>query len=136
MPTIEDLRLHTGDPIVQTFFDDLCAILEDVDLRGVISPSGYVYTSLVPIEDNIINLGIPVRRFAEVHSAKGVFGASTVDPSAAVDINEDHFRMRVAKTPASAGDSGNAGDICWDSDYVYVCIATDTWKRAQIATWP
>lgn len=35
----------------------------------------------------------------------------------------------------TAGLSGNQGDICWDSDYIYVCISTNTWKRANISTW-
>lgn len=39
------------------------------------------------------------------------------------------------RTPASAGAPGTAGDICWDASYIYVCVATDTWKRAGIATW-
>lgn len=38
-------------------------------------------------------------------------------------------------TPASAAATGAAGTIAWDSSYVYVCVATDTWKRAAIATW-
>ena len=39
------------------------------------------------------------------------------------------------KTPASAGAAGVAGTITWDSSYIYVCTATNTWKRAAIATW-
>ncbi len=39
------------------------------------------------------------------------------------------------KTPASAGATGTAGTIAWDSSFVYVCTATDTWKRVAIATW-
>ncbi len=39
------------------------------------------------------------------------------------------------KTPASAAAAGTDGDLCWDASYIYVCIATDTWKRAGIATW-
>jgi hypothetical protein len=38
--------------------------------------------------------------------------------------------------PTSATGPGAAGTVFWDSDYVYVCIATDTWKRVAIATWP
>jgi hypothetical protein len=38
-------------------------------------------------------------------------------------------------TPATAGDTGTAGDVAWDSSYLYVCIDTNTWKRAAIATW-
>lgn len=37
--------------------------------------------------------------------------------------------------PANASATGTKGDITWDSTYVYVCVATNTWKRAAIATW-
>ena len=39
------------------------------------------------------------------------------------------------KTPASASAAGNKGDIRWDAGYIYICTATDTWKRAAVATW-
>lgn len=38
-------------------------------------------------------------------------------------------------TPASAGAAGAAGTICYDASYVYVCVGTNTWKRAAISTW-
>ena len=38
-------------------------------------------------------------------------------------------------TPASATATGVAGEIAWDADYVYVCTATNTWKRVAISTW-
>lgn len=41
----------------------------------------------------------------------------------------------MADTPSSASDTGMAGQIAYDSDYLYVCVATDTWKRVAIATW-
>lgn len=37
--------------------------------------------------------------------------------------------------PSSASDTGTAGDWASDTDYFYVCTATDTWKRVAIATW-
>lgn len=45
------------------------------------------------------------------------------------------LNQSVSKTPSSAADTGTAGDICWDANYIYVCVATDTWKRVAIATW-
>ena len=38
-------------------------------------------------------------------------------------------------TPASASAAGTAGEICWDSSYIYVCVATNTWERVAIASW-
>lgn len=42
--------------------------------------------------------------------------------------------MKVA-IPASASAVGTAGQVTWDADYIYICTATDTWKRVAIATW-
>lgn len=38
-------------------------------------------------------------------------------------------------TPASAGAAGTAGDIAWDSSYIYICVGSSSWKRAAIAAW-
>ena len=70
-----------------------------------------------------------------VLKASGNVGIGTTAPTAKLDVNSDIIRLRTAKTPASAGAAGNAGDICWDASYVYVCVATNTWKRSAIATW-
>lgn len=37
--------------------------------------------------------------------------------------------------PASAGATGEAGEIAWDANYIYVCVATNSWKRVAIAVW-
>lgn len=68
-------------------------------------------------------------------TSSGNVGIGTASPTALLDVNSDTIRVRTAKTPASATATGNAGDICWDSGYVYVCTAANTWKRAAIATW-
>ena len=39
------------------------------------------------------------------------------------------------QTPASASATGTAGTIVYDSSYLYVCVATNTWKRVAISTW-
>ena len=37
--------------------------------------------------------------------------------------------------PSSASDTGVLGEIRIDADYIYICTATDTWKRVAIVTW-
>jgi hypothetical protein len=37
--------------------------------------------------------------------------------------------------PASATAPGTVGEIRFDADYMYVCVATNTWKRSPLATW-
>lgn len=65
----------------------------------------------------------------------GLTGFLTSTPTEAVDVNSDAIRIRTSQTPASASATGDAGMICWDSNYIYVCVATNTWKRVAIATW-
>jgi hypothetical protein len=37
--------------------------------------------------------------------------------------------------PASAGSAGTAGEIRYDTNYIYICVSTNTWKRATIGIW-
>jgi hypothetical protein len=68
-------------------------------------------------------------------NAAGNVGIGTTSPTVALDVNANTVRVRTARTPASAGATGAVGEICWDADYIYVCTATNTWKRVAIATW-
>jgi len=37
--------------------------------------------------------------------------------------------------PASAAAAGVLGEIRYTADYIYVCTATNTWKRSALSTW-
>ena len=52
----------------------------------------------------------------------------------AVDLNGNIIE-KVPTTPASATAAGVQGTICWDANYVYVCVATNTWKRSALGSW-
>jgi len=42
---------------------------------------------------------------------------------------------RGSYVPTTPNAAGAVGQIAWDNSYVYVCVATNTWKRASLATW-
>ena len=65
----------------------------------------------------------------------GELGVFTSSPAEKVDIDADALRLRQSRTPASASAPGAAGTLCWDSDYLYICVATDSWKRAPLSSW-
>jgi hypothetical protein len=67
--------------------------------------------------------------------SSGNVGIGTSSPTTLLDVNADTVRVRTARTPASATATGDAGEICWDASYIYVCTATNTWKRAALSTW-
>lgn len=37
--------------------------------------------------------------------------------------------------PATASSTGTAGQMAYDSSYLYICTATDTWRRVAHSTW-
>lgn len=45
------------------------------------------------------------------------------------------FSTAASATPASATASCTTGAVQFDASYIYVCHATNTWKRAPVATW-
>ncbi len=55
---------------------------------------------------------------------------------------DDAGRLRLSEnivlkrhTPATANAPGITGETCWDDNYLYVCIATNQWKRSPLASW-
>jgi hypothetical protein len=45
--------------------------------------------------------------------------------------------MRLVSTtvPGTSGATGSTGQISYDSNYIYVCTAANTWKRAALTSW-
>jgi hypothetical protein len=70
-----------------------------------------------------------------VETDGGNVGINTISPTEKLDVNSDAIRIRSSQTPASESAACDAGTIAWDSDYIYICVATNTWKRAAIAAW-
>jgi hypothetical protein len=68
-------------------------------------------------------------------ATNGNVGLSTGDPTEVLDVNSDNIRIRTSKTPATASDICDQGEISWDAGYIYVCTATDTWVRAALSSW-
>jgi hypothetical protein len=52
------------------------------------------------------------------------------------NITTEQYKLSALNsTPASAGATGTLGDIRVTADYIYICVATNTWKRVAITTW-
>ena len=64
-----------------------------------------------------------------------VGGSSKLSLSKAGDLTVAGKVTLPSQPPASATANGSTGDIAWDTDYIYICVATNTWKRAAISTW-
>ena len=43
--------------------------------------------------------------------------------------------VTTVSVPESATSTGTVGTVAYDSSFVYVCVATNTWRRAALSTW-
>lgn len=50
-------------------------------------------------------------------------------------ITQNLYLTPLSAAPASASAAGFSGDIRVTADYIYVCTADNTWKRAALSTW-
>lgn len=93
-------------------------VMSGVNGVGVYMPNGFGLvpsTSAGAIATNLYNLGAPDNRW------------NTVYIGTALNLTSN--------PPASATATGTTGTIAWDANYLYVCAATNTWKRVGISTW-
>ena len=62
-------------------------------------------------------------------------GGFTPRTGAFTDLSASGVFKVASAVPASAAAAGVTGTVTWGSGFVYVCVATNTWQRAAIATW-
>ena len=83
------------------------------------------------------NTGVSVTGIAAIAGdvvATGDVQANTI--SCILNSNAETFSVTAMNTPpASAVATGTEGDIRWTAGHVYLCIATNTWVRAALATF-
>jgi hypothetical protein len=70
---------------------------------------------------------------ALVRSSAGVVGVT--DGASGVGIISGKLRLQTATAPSSASDTGTVNEVRWDANFIYICTATNTWKRVAISTW-
>ncbi len=73
---------------------------------------------------------------ASANQIQEITDSDTLTGSFSVDVSGVTGEITLeGSAPASATSSGTAGDIRYDANYLYVCVATNTWKRSALTTW-
>ena len=126
------------DPVKTTEVEMDGVTLSTVESYGTTSgkTGNYVkFTNKVVMEDEFL-----CKDFAEFASSDGARFDGDVEIAGAGlsvqnRINADGGLKISSGAPASATSTGSAGEIKWDTNYIYVCVATNTWKRVAVSTW-
>jgi hypothetical protein len=103
------------------------------DILGVYQEVGILYNSInYTTGDQNVNINFNTNGFAldyfnDFSSALGWFRLSNE-----LDLRLDAHDVNIPSTPTS---TGAKGVIKWDSTHLYVCTATNTWRRVALTTW-
>jgi parallel beta-helix repeat protein len=62
-------------------------------------------------------------------------GNNTVSATSTHLIAQHGFRMAASNPPSSSSATGATGDIAWDAEYIYVCVAANKWMRTALSSW-
>ena len=82
----------------------------------------------------VLAAGTTVRAWCD-DTGKWGLGTGSTALTASLDVAGDSLRLRTAATPASASAPGAVGTVHWDTSYLYVCVAADTWKCLPLAAF-
>jgi hypothetical protein len=93
---------------------------------GLVDAVGFIFTQLTTTQINS-------------------FSGTAVEGTVIYDVTKHRLVVKTSSTvesittsvavPSTATSTGTPGQIAADASWVYVCTATDTWKRAAIASW-
>jgi hypothetical protein len=109
------------------------------------APSGTSGTALHPANEEAFRISVPATgasfvSFGGITSASPALKRSSATLQARLGDDSGYTTLDAqlrsqGTAPATAAATGTAGDIRYDGNYIYVCTATNTWKRVAIATW-
>lgn len=107
-----------------------------IAMRGADGSSGAIITH--DTYETAIDSTVPVKIDVQGQEA-AVFDSGKVMTPLPVfcrKINAtEGINLGNAFTPKSGSDTGQPGDVRWDTNYIYVCVARNTWRRTALATW-
>ncbi len=89
-----------------------------------------VLTQVLLFNQNVLELQKTTMQRSAVY-----VGSGTVPEGYNVQIDPEGDVANIVDAPASATATGTMGQTAYDSNYFYVCIATNTWKRVALSTW-
>jgi hypothetical protein len=74
-----------------------------------------------------------------LNPSSGRVGIGTTSPTVSgtgkLHVAGNTMRLETPRTPSSSSEACNQGEISWDANYVYVCVAASTWRRSAITAW-
>lgn len=115
----EDTGSNRADTLVHQLND-----LFRIDTRA----NGGSFVTALDIDASLANPTVTIHKKLSMSSGANIESTN--------DISAGQFKVpNLNSAPASASASGTQGDIVFANDAIYVCVSTNTWKKAALSTF-
>lgn len=93
------------------------------------------YTGTLPIGSGTVIASSPLSLGkSDVWTPQNDGSGSGLDADLLDGLHSTSF-ARITTVPATATSTGSAGQIAYDTNFFYVCVATNTWRRTALSSW-
>lgn len=143
-PDAGDIRYNTDLATVELYDGNAWIKLTNNIESQIIIPDGTSNTFTLDQDATTDSVMISLNGVIQSPIAYSVSGNSVtlVETPLTTDIIDVRFlattvatRLASPTAPSSATASGSPGQVAYDSNYIYVCVAANTWVRASLSTW-
>lgn len=97
----------------------------DSNAAQLIHIGGTIHSNIEPHTPGNYDIGNTTHYFNELHIAAIHYPDDTMQNTA----------FKWSSVPANSSANGVQGEIAYDSNYVYVCVTTNTWKRLSLGSY-
>jgi len=123
----------TGSNNVATGYQAAKYIADTLTPATILNDSIFIGYRTSPLANNQTN------QVVIGHDATGLGSNTTVLGNSSTVTTGIFGNIRLTSgmstAPASATDAGTIGDIRVTTDFIYVCVATNTWRRTALTSW-
>lgn len=143
-PTAGDVRYNTDLTTAELYDGNAWVKLTNNIESQIISPDGVSDTFTLDQTATADSIMVSLNGVIQSTAAYTVSGdqITFIETPLATDIIDVRFlattvatRLASPTAPSSSTASGSPGQVAYDSNYIYVCVAANTWVRAALSTW-
>lgn len=143
-PSAGDIRYNTDLVTVELYDGNTWIKLTNNIESQIVVPDGVNDTFTLDQSATADSIIVSLNGVIQSTAAYTVAGdqLTLIETPLATDIIDVRFlattvatRLASPAAPSSATASGSPGQVAYDSSYIYVCVAENTWVRAPLSTW-
>ena len=108
-----------------TFTGNVYLGVAESNAAQLIHVHGTIHSNIVPHTANNYQIGNTTHYFSSIYTRNVRF----------VDGSIQNTSFQWSSVPANSTANGTSGQVAYDSDYVYVCVGTNSWKRIQLGSY-